>query len=115
MLTFVPTFLAQVQLDQEYKLNPNTGTTVAQAFGKPADFINILLPNIYIAAGLVILFLLVFGGLSIIMSSGDSKGVDKGKQAITAAAIGFLIIFTSYWLIQIIELLTGVKILSPNL
>jgi hypothetical protein len=109
----LPTLLA-VNLGDEYKLNPKADTTVAEFFGKPAQFLNVLLPNVYIAAGLVILFLLVFGGLSIIMSSGDSKGVDKGKQALTSAAIGFMIVFTSYWLIQLLELLTGVKILSPS-
>ena len=38
----------------------------------------------------------------------------KGKQAITAALIGFMIIFCSYWIIKIIEIITGVSILNPG-
>ena len=36
----------------------------------------------------------------------------KGKQAATAAVIGFIIIFASYWIIQLIQLLTGITILQ---
>lgn len=110
MVTQTHRLLAAVVLQNEYQLS--TGKKVADYFGKPSDLVNLLLANAYIAAGLVILFLLVFGGLSIIMAGGDQKGVDKGKQAITSAVIGFVIIFTAYWVIQIIELVTHVRILG---
>jgi len=110
MLTLLPTVLAQVNLRNEYRLN--SSANVADYFGKPSDLVNLLLANAYIAAGLVIFFLLVFGGLSIIMAGGDQKGLDKGKQAISAAVVGFLVIFTAYWIIQIIEIITGVNILG---
>jgi Zn-dependent protease with chaperone function len=107
--------LARVDLKSAYKLNPSTNTGVADIFGQPAQLINTLLPNIFVAAGLVILFLFVFGGLSIILAGGDEKGVEKGRQAITAAIIGFVIIFSSYWIVQIIQVMTGVQILNTAL
>ncbi|HZZ98953.1 MAG TPA: hypothetical protein VFG51_03400 [Candidatus Saccharimonadia bacterium] len=109
------TLLAQVDLKSAYILNSKTNTTVASVFGQPAQLINVILPNIFIAAGLVILFLFVFGGLSIIMSAGNEKGVDKGRQAITAAIVGFIIIFSAFWIIQIVQIVTGVKILNAGL
>jgi hypothetical protein len=54
---------------------------------------------------------MIFGGFLIISGGGDSKKTDEGKQALTNAIIGFVIIFTSYWLIQIIEIITGIPIL----
>lgn len=108
-----PTLLA-FDIKNEYILNQTTGVTVAQVFASPASFINILLPTAYVVSGLVILFLFVFGGLSIIMAGDNQKGVDKGKEAIKSAVIGFLIIFTAYWIIQIIEIVIGVQILNPG-
>lgn len=115
MTAIIPSLIAQVDLEKAYLLNPTTGTKVADYFGQPAQLINVLLPNAYIAGGLVILFLLVFGGLSIIMAGGDQKGMEKGMQAIKSAIVGFLIIFTSYWIIQIVEIVTGVPILKSGI
>jgi len=63
------------------------------------------------------LFLLIFGGISVILSagSGSAEGAAKGKQAITAAVIGFVIIFAAYWIILIVERITGLKILNSGI
>jgi hypothetical protein len=53
---------------------------------------------------------MVFGGLLMISSAGNAKQTESGQQAITNAIIGFALIFTSYWIIQIIEVLTGISI-----
>jgi len=49
------------------------------------------------------------------MSSGDEKEAEQGKNAITAAVIGFVIIFAAYWIVQIIEFITGVNIFNPGI
>jgi hypothetical protein len=41
---------------------------------------------------------------------GESESTKKGSQAIAAALIGFLIIFASYWIIQLVETITGLTI-----
>lgn len=81
-----------------------------------SDIISNVLPNIYILAGIILFFLLIGGGLMFIFSAGQEspEGAGQGKKAITAALIGFLIIFASYWIIQIIEYVTGVGILTPK-
>ncbi|MBI4059099.1 hypothetical protein HY404_02540 [Candidatus Microgenomates bacterium] len=90
----------------------DTFNSPVKSFG---SLISVIISNAYIIAGVIVLFLLVFGGLKIIMSAGggEQQKTAQGKQAITAAVIGFLIIFTSYWIIQIIETITGVSILKP--
>jgi hypothetical protein len=57
----------------------------------------------------MLLFLLIFGGISIMMGagSGNKDDVAKGKKAVTAAVAGFLIIFCAYWIIRIVEIITG--------
>jgi len=64
-------------------------------------------------AGIILIILLVIGGF--LMISGGGQGnpqkVGQGRQAVTAAAAGFIVIFTAYWIVQIIEVLTGIAIL----
>lgn len=74
------------------------------------SFISQVLPNAYVIAGVLLLIYAVVGGFLIISSAGKPEGTDKGKQILTNAIIGFIIIFASYWIIQIIQIITGVEI-----
>lgn len=95
-----------VDIEQEFK----------PPFSDIGSFVSTLLPNVYVVAGVILFLLLIFGGFTYIVSAGQQKpeGVQKGKKAITAALIGFLLIFTSWWIIQIIEVITGLEILQPE-
>ena len=100
--------LAQVDLKDKILINQNQ--SVGELFDDPTDLINLLVPNLFILAGTVFLFLLIAGGFTII-SSGGADAVEKGQQQITTAIIGFVIMFAAYWIVQIVEVLTGVPIL----
>jgi len=78
------------------------------------QLVSIILSNAMVIAGIIMLFLLIFGGISMVMGAGrdNPEQAAKGKQAATAAVIGFIIIFASYWIIQLIQLLTGITILQ---
>ena len=78
------------------------------------DLVTVILSNALVIAGIILLFLLVFGGISMVLGAGrdNPEQAAKGKQAATAAVIGFIIIFASYWIIQLIQLLTGITILQ---
>ena len=78
--------------------------------------ISTLLKNVYILAGIILFILLIVGGLGFIMGAGSEnpEQAKKGKQTITASIIGFIIIFISYWIIKIIEIITGFPILNPG-
>jgi hypothetical protein len=85
----------------------------AKSFPTIGAFVNVILKNAFVIAGVIFLVLLIFGGFSFIVSagSGDAKKAEQSKQAITAAVTGLVLIFASYWIIQIIEIITGVTIL----
>lgn len=80
-------------------------------------FISLILPNVFLLTGIILFILLIFGGIMIISSAGQQnpEGMAKGQKAITNALVGFLIIFLSYWIIQIISAVTGLNILRPGL
>jgi hypothetical protein len=69
--------------------------------------------NALVIAGVIFLVLLIFGGFSFIVSAGggDAKKMEQGKKTLTAAATGLILIMTAYWIVQIIGIITGIKIL----
>lgn len=93
---------------------------IGENFGAPfreitqvGGLVSAIVANAYILAGIIFLILLVVGGITVISSAGNSdpQQAAKGWKIITSAFVGFLIIFASYWIIKIIELITGLKIL----
>mgnify|MGYP001615724931 CR=1 FL=1 len=94
---------------------------IGDKFGSPlrdvADIGGLVSTIISVAltlAGIIVLTLFVLGGIGIIAAAGSDnpEGAAKGKQAVTSALIGFIIVFAAYWIIQIIENLTGITILN---
>lgn len=90
------------------------GSTATQQYSGAGSLINAILPNLYIVAGLIIFFMIVFGGFTIISNSGDSHKADEGKKIITSAIMGLAVLFASYWIIQLIQVVTGVPILNST-
>ncbi|KPJ70296.1 hypothetical protein AMJ51_02370 [Microgenomates bacterium DG_75] len=73
-----------------------------------------ILPNIYVISGIILFFFLIGGGLMFIISAGreNPEGAARGGQIITMSLVGFLIIFASYWIMQIVQIVTGIDILG---
>ena len=101
---------------------PAYGITIEEIF-PPADFfkdvptmINILLPNLVLLAAIIVFLFVIGAGFYMIQGagSGDAKAVEKGKNALKYAIIGFLLIVFAYTIIQAVEYVTKVPILSPG-
>ncbi len=90
----------------------NPGISGSPAHQSVTGFISAILPNVYIFATIILFIILLVGGLIVIASAGKGKeeGIQKGKKAITSALLGFLIIFLSYWIMQIIKVVTGIDL-----
>lgn len=99
-----------IDIGQAFKIG-NEGIGTKAGYGSIGAFVSAILPNVYIIAGILLFFLFIFGGFSIITSAGDPEKSKQGQQALTSAVIGFVLVFASYWIIQIIEVLTGLKLL----
>jgi len=75
-----------------------------------ANVISNVLKYVYVFAGLMLLIWLVWGGIILMTSAGDQNKMAQGYGKISGALIGFLIIFVSYFVVQIVEIVLGVKI-----
>jgi hypothetical protein len=79
-----------------------------QSFNNLGEIINKIVPYI-LATGLVFVFIyLIIGGFGIMTSKADPKSMDAAKQKITYAIVGFIIIFTAFWIVQLLGLVTGI-------
>lgn len=105
--------LAQVDLLENYTLTPG-GTPVAEVYGQPASLLNTIVPILFIVAGVVLVLFIFAAGFGMVMNPDNKKNVEEGKKKLGFAIAGFILLFASYWIIQIIEQVTGVPILNSG-
>lgn len=97
-----------------FAIDLSTVSPTFKAFPTFGALVNVIVRNAFVLAGIICFLLLVFGGFTVIMGAGgDAKKLEQGKETLTGAAAGLLFIVTSYWIIQVIEKISGVKLLSP--
>ncbi len=105
----IPTAHAQVDIQSAF--GP------AKYFFSIGNLVNVLLPNVLTVAGAIALVAVVITGIKTIQSAGDAEAekTSHNKQAFTAAVIGLILIFGAWWIIKIVETVTGLSILTPNI
>lgn len=67
---------------------------------------------LFLGAVILTLFFLVFGGISFITSGGDKQKVVQARLRITYAIVGLIIIFLSFFIINLIGGFFGINILN---
>ena len=78
--------------------------------------ITLWLPNALVLAGIIVFFLIIGAGWQVIMGAGnDASAQDKAKAqaALTYAIIGFLLIVSAYFILQIVGVITGIDFMKP--
>lgn len=106
-------FLAKINIGEKYLFGTRTAKEVFPTVG---SLFSVLLFNVYTIVSIILVFILIFGGITLITGNkeGNKDTTAKGKAAITAAIAGFFIVVFSYFIIQLIETITGIKILNPD-
>ncbi len=66
----------------------------------------------FIAAVLAALFFIMWGGIQWISSGGDAKAVDGARKKITFAAIGLIITFLAFFIINVVGRFFGLNLLK---
>lgn len=106
--------MAQVNLLEDYTLTPG-GTPVAEVYGQPANLLNTIVPVLFIVAGLALFIFIFMAGFGMVMNPDNKKNVEEGRKKLGYAIAGFILLFASYWIVQIIETVTGVPILNSGI
>lgn len=110
-MSLVSNSLLALDLKEAYQITPG-GKPVAEVYPNPASLINTILPNIFIFVGVMLVIYIFVAGFMMVQNPDKSKTTEEAKSKLTYAVLGFILLFASYWIIQIIELYTGVTILG---
>jgi len=94
-----------IDVPQEIKNLP-----APSAFG--GNYIGSFIFFLFFAAIIMALFFIVLGGFKWIMSQGDPKEVTAARETITYAAVGLVVIFLSFFFINVIAHFLNIPILG---
>ncbi|MCA9369751.1 MAG: hypothetical protein H6774_01940 [Pseudomonadales bacterium] len=89
-------------------LKLSNDTPVRDVYSSPSVLINLVVRNVFVLAGVLLFALVFYVGFK--MLTGGKKGFEDSRKALTAAVAGFILMFSAYWIIQIIKYLTGADI-----
>ena len=80
------------------------------AITTPGSILTAFFPFMFVFAGLTLFIMIVWGGFEMLLGAADTKSQEAGKQRIAWAAIGFVLLFTAYWIGQIFEIVFKINI-----
>jgi len=75
------------------------------------EVVTALLPYIFATAGIILFGFIIIGGFAIFTSGGNADKINAGKEKILHAVIGYALLFASYWIAQILEVIFNIPIL----
>jgi len=90
---------------------------INQFFGSPfgqigdvGDLVSLFIKISFVLAGIIILFFFILAGINMISSAGqsDPQKAEAAKKTMTSAVIGFVVVFTSYWIVKLVGQLIGI-------
>lgn len=102
----------EVNKDLLNSLNPLSSSDKFEKLSTPAGIINQFLKYAFPLAGMILFLMLVFGGFQMLIGASNSKSTEEAKQRITSAILGFLLLFAAYWIVQLVQIIFGIRILS---
>lgn len=97
---------AGFDLGESYTLKD--GTPVKDVFSKPSDIVNLIVPNLFTIAGVAIMVLLIMAGYQYIAKG--QKGIQEANKILGAAGAGLIIMIAAYWIVQLVQVITGADI-----
>jgi hypothetical protein len=79
-------------------------------------FVNTIVNNAIAFAGVIAFIFIIIGGFGILSGAGDSdpKKIEQGKQTLTYAIVGLLIVVFSLWFMQALRIFLGFDPLAPD-
>jgi hypothetical protein len=84
-------------------------------FDSLGGIISALMANAIVIAGVIFFLLIIYGGWQFVIYGGTnnpSARVQKGKNLITWGLIGFLLVFSAYFILQIISYVFGINFMN---
>ncbi len=87
-------------------------STKANQLSTPGGIVSEILKFAFPLAGIILFVMLVMAGFKMLTGATTAKNTEEGKNMITTAILGFIILFAAYWIAQLIEIIFGINILN---
>lgn len=91
----------------------NSGLPSWIMFVTPLFFILAALPYLFAIAGIILLFMIISSGFQMMTSKGDPKVMQTVQGKLTTSVIGIVIIFASFWIVQLILKFFDINFTTP--
>lgn len=97
-----------INLGEEFTVGTNETGLVKDIFKTPADMVNLIANNLMVLGGIILFFMIIMAGFKFIKD--DTKAKQESKDIMKAAIGGFVLLFSAYWIVQIVQVITGAKL-----
>lgn len=77
----------------------------------PGGIVTELLKYLFPLSGLLLFLMIVWGGFDMIRGASNKQTFEQGRQKMVAAIIGFILIFLAYFVMVVLEKITGFQFL----
>lgn len=77
--------------------------------GSLGGLVGSVITAIFVIAVIIALAFLIFGGIKWILSGGDKAGVEGARNMIVASIVGLIIVFLSYFVLNLVLSLFGLS------
>jgi len=100
-----------MQIAQTLQLPGHSGSIQGPLAGVSAGTLGGLLsraiPIVFAIAGVGLFVMILASGFQFLTSAGDAKKIEGAKQRLTNALVGFVLIFSAFWIVQIFGTIFG--------
>ncbi len=93
---------------QEVEINGVNIEGPLKGFSTIGDVINKVVPFVITIAGIILFFILMWGGYDYLMSQGTPEKVKSANAKITAGIVGFVLLVLSFLITRIVTYIFGV-------
>lgn len=102
-MNIVPVVHAQVNIGSVWPI------ARIDTFKTLGGLVSHLLPTVLMFGALVFFVMIIIAGVGMILGAGsdDAHAKEKAKNFLTYAVIGLIIMFAAYWILQIVNRVTG--------
>jgi len=94
------------------KEDPDGEQFIDEDFTTLGEVINRFITIIFSLAVMILFVMLFWAGYEIFIGATEKNSLESGKNRATMAIIGFILLFVTYWLMQVLETIFGIVIIS---
>ena len=89
-----------------------SGNLVKNRYSSVGAIVSLIIRYLFLAGGVVFFVLILISGYKLVFLGDKQKALSDVKKNLTTGVMGLLIMFAVFWIIRIIEALTGLAILG---